>query len=58
VQRVIEVDAAKRTQLLRHLVKTQGWQRVLVFVATKYAAGVVAEKLYKAGVFATPFHGG
>jgi superfamily II DNA/RNA helicase len=57
VQRVIEVDAAKRTQLLRHLVKTQGWQRALVFVATKYAAGVVAEKLYKAGVFATPFHG-
>jgi ATP-dependent RNA helicase RhlE len=57
VQRVIEVDAAKRTQLLRHLVKTNGWQRALVFVATKYAAGVVAEKLYKAGVFATPFHG-
>lgn len=57
VQRVIEVDAAKRTQLLRHLVKTHGWQRALVFVATKHAAGVVAEKLYKAGVFATPFHG-
>ncbi len=57
VQRAIQVDAARRTQLLRHLVKENGWQRVLVFVATKYAAGVVAEKLYKAGVFATPFHG-
>lgn len=57
VQRVIEVDAGKRTQLLRHLVKANGWQRALVFVATKYAASTVAEKLYKAGVYATPFHG-
>lgn len=57
VQRAIQVDAARRTQLLRHLVKENKWQRVLVFVATKYAAGMVAEKLYKAGVFATPFHG-
>ncbi len=57
VQRAIQVDAARRTQLLRHLVKENKWQRVLVFVATKYTAGVVAEKLYKAEVFATPFHG-
>jgi ATP-dependent RNA helicase RhlE len=58
VQRVIEVDTNQRTPLLRHLVKTNGWQRVLVFVATQYASERVAEKLYKAGVFATPFHGG
>ena len=57
VQRVIAVDPKQRTQLLRHLVKTQGWERVLVFVATKYAAGLVAEKLYRGGVFAAPFHG-
>jgi superfamily II DNA/RNA helicase len=57
VQRAIEVDAGRRTQLLRHLVKDHGWERVLVFVATKYAAELVAEKLYKAGIFATPFHG-
>ncbi len=56
-QRAIAVDAAKRTSLLRHLVKTQGWQRVLVFVATKFAADTVAEKLYKNGIFATAFHG-
>ena len=56
-QRAILVDAKRRTQLLRHLVKDQGWKRVLVFVATKYAAELVAEKLYKAGVFATAFHG-
>ena len=58
VQRSIAVDAAKRTQLLRHLLLQEGWSRVLVFVATQYAAEHVAEKLYKAGIFATPFHGG
>lgn len=57
-QRSIAVDEAKRTQLLRHLVTQEGWSRVLVFVATQYAAEHVAEKLYKAGIFATPFHGG
>lgn len=57
VQRAIQVDAGRRTQLLRHLVKQHGWTRVLVFVATKYAAELVAEKLYKAGVYATAFHG-
>lgn len=31
---------------------------MLVFVATQYAAEHVAEKLYKAGIFASPFHGG
>ena len=57
LQRAIAVDTSKRTQLLRHLFKTEGWTRVLVFVATKYAAEIVSEKLYKAGIFATPFHG-
>ena len=57
LQRAMAVDASKRTQLLRHLFKTEGWTRVLVFVATKYAAEIVAEKLYKAGIFATSFHG-
>jgi superfamily II DNA/RNA helicase len=56
-QRAIAVDANQRTQLLRHLIKDQGWKRVLVFVDTKYTAELVAEKLYKAKVFATAFHG-
>jgi len=30
---------------------------VLVFVATQHAAQIVAEKLYKNGVYAVPFHG-
>jgi len=57
VQRAIEVDASRRTQLLRHLVQTEGLSRVLVFVATKHAAEIVADKLRKADIEAEPFHG-
>lgn len=56
-QRAIEVDAPRRTQLLRHLVQTEKWERVLVFVATKHAAEIVADKLRKAAIEAEPFHG-
>lgn len=58
VQRAIAVDDKRRTQLLLKLIAQEGWERVLVFVATQYAAEHVAEKLYRAKVFATPFHGG
>ena len=57
-QRAIAVDAPRRTQLLKHLVEQHQWSRVLVFVATQYAAEHIAEKLYKAGIYASPFHGG
>ena len=56
-QRAIAVDAPRRTQLLRHLIVQHAWQRVLVFVATKHAAEIVAEKLRKARINAEPFHG-
>ncbi|MDO9360509.1 MAG: DEAD/DEAH box helicase [Polaromonas sp.] len=56
-QRAIAVDAERRTQLLRHLIATEGWRRVLVFVATKHAAEIVADKLRKARINAEPFHG-
>ncbi len=58
LQRAFSVEPRQRTQLLRTLVTQEGWSRVLVFVATQYTAEHVAEKLYKAGMFATPFHGG
>jgi superfamily II DNA/RNA helicase len=57
VQRAIEVDTGRRTQLLRHLVQQSGSDRVLVFVASKYAADLVAHKLGRAGIHAAPFHG-
>lgn len=56
-QRAIEVDAPQRTQLLRNLIELHRWTRVLVFVATKYATEHVAEKLRRAGIEATAFHG-
>ena len=56
-QQAIAVDAGRRTQLLRHLIVTNGWKRVLVFVATKHAAEIVADKLRKVRINAEPFHG-
>ncbi len=56
-QRAIQVDEKRRTELLRHLIKENHWERVLVFVATRYAAQHVAWKLHQAGIFASPFHG-
>jgi superfamily II DNA/RNA helicase len=57
IQRAIHTDTPKRTQLLRHLIKQHSWARVLVFVATKFSAEIVADKLRKAGLTAEPFHG-
>ena len=56
-QRAIAVDAGRRTQLLRHLIQQNHWSRVLVFVATKHAAEMIADKLRKARIYAEPFHG-
>jgi len=56
-QRAFAVDSDKRTRLLRHLMAGAQWSRVLVFVATQYAAEIVADKLRKAGLRAEPLHG-
>ncbi|MDR2296885.1 MAG: DEAD/DEAH box helicase [Comamonas sp.] len=60
-QRAIAVDSTRRTQLLRQLVKDgegqSEWERALVFVAKRHTAEMLADKLYKAGIYATTFHG-
>ena len=56
-QRAIAVDDKKRTAVLRHLITEHPQQRMLVFVATRYACEHVANKLYLAGIFSTAFHG-
>jgi superfamily II DNA/RNA helicase len=58
LQRAIAVDAGRRTQLLRKLIQDNGWERVLVFVATQYSAERVAAKLHHGDLYATSFHGG
>jgi ATP-dependent RNA helicase RhlE len=56
-QRAIEVDAPRRTQLLRTLIESEKWPRVLVFAATKHATEIIAVKLRTACISAEPFHG-
>ncbi len=56
-QRAVLVDRPRRTQLLRHLVESEQWSRVLVFTATRYTTEHVAEKLRRAGHSATALHG-
>ena len=56
-QRAIYTDTSKRTQLLKHLIKTQQLKQVLVFVATQHSSEIVAAKLRVAGIAAEPFHG-
>ena len=56
-QRAIAVDTAPRTQLLLKLIREHAWKRVLVFVATQYAASHVASKLHVGGLKAEAFHG-
>lgn len=57
VQRAIEVDQPRRTQLLRHLLETHAFDRTLVFVATTYATEHVSQKLRGLGIAAAPLHG-
>lgn len=56
-QRALRVDAARRTALLAHLIRTEGWSRVLVFVATRNACENLADKLHGRGIRTAAFHG-
>src|SRR6185295_12875133 len=56
-QRSIAVDPERRTQLLRHLIQHHGWERTLVFVATKYATEHIAMKLQRLGIAARALSG-
>ena len=56
-QRAIEVERDSRTALLRHLLETEKWDRVLVFVGKRLRADNVMAKLAKYGVKATALHG-
>jgi superfamily II DNA/RNA helicase len=56
-QRSIVVDPQRRTQLLRHLIRHHGWERTLVFVATKYATEHIAVKLQRLGFAARALNG-
>ena len=56
-QRVIEVNRENRGPLLRHLLKENSWELVLVFMANKRATDNIAAKFRKYGFEAASFNG-
>ena len=56
-QRVIEVNPDNRGPLLRHLLNTEKWEQVLVFMANKRASDNIAAKFRKYGFSADSFNG-
>lgn len=56
-QRVIKVDKANKSALLRELIKTQNLGQVLVFMANKRSSDNIAQKFRKYGFNAESFHG-
>jgi superfamily II DNA/RNA helicase len=56
-QRALQLDRAQRLPALRQLLRDEGWQRVLVFVASRYTAELVSDKLFAHGFKAGALHG-
>ena len=56
-QRVIKVNKANRSALLRNLINEYKWQRILVFMANKRSCDNIAFKFRKYGFNAEFFHG-
>jgi len=56
-QRVIKVNKENRSPLLQHLIRTNNWNQVIVFMATKRASDNLANKFRKYGFLAESFHG-
>jgi ATP-dependent RNA helicase RhlE len=56
-QKVLPVDAKRKSELLAHLIKSNSWFQVLVFTRTKHGANRLAAQLEKNGISALPIHG-
>ncbi|MCB1649768.1 MAG: DEAD/DEAH box helicase [Pseudomonadales bacterium] len=51
------VDKARKTDLLKHLIKSGGWYQALVFSRTKHGANKIVKQLESAGIHAAAIHG-
>jgi ATP-dependent RNA helicase RhlE len=51
------VDGVRKRELLAHLVKTNDWKQVLVFVRTKHGANRLAQQLTREGIHSDAIHG-
>jgi ATP-dependent RNA helicase RhlE len=56
-QHVHPVDRERKSKLLSHLINSQNWQQVLVFMRTKHGANRLAQYLEKDGISAAAIHG-
>jgi ATP-dependent RNA helicase RhlE len=52
------VDKDKKSALLSHLIKEQGWQQALIFIQTKQGAAKLVSQLEKRGIEAEAIHSG
>jgi len=51
------VDRERKRELLSHLIHSQGWKQVLVFMRTKHGSNRLAEQLEKDGISCAAIHG-
>lgn len=56
-QFVHHVDKTQKRHLLAHLIKTEGWYQVLVFVRTKHGANRLAKQLAQGKIPSAAIHG-
>jgi superfamily II DNA/RNA helicase len=56
-QRAFQLDRAQRLPALRQLLRDEAWTRALVFVASRYTAELVSDKLFAHGFKAGVLHG-
>ncbi len=56
-QWIYEVDKSKKSDLLCHLLRSNDWQQVLVFIRTKIGADRLVQKLTDKGISAQAIHG-
>ncbi len=56
-QKIHPVDRGRKRELLSHLIKTNNWHQVLVFLRTKHGCNRLAEQLNTDGITALAIHG-
>ena len=56
-QKIHPVDRDRKRELLAHLIKTNNWHQVLVFLRTKHGCNRLADLLNKDGITALAIHG-
>ncbi len=56
-QLIHPIDRERKSELLSHLITSQNWRQVLVFMRTKHGANRLAEKLKKDNINADAIHG-